>query len=82
MQQYPQGLISQSEPPYQNPVPRLQQIQEVRFYKSGIFGFSSAAGRFERDQRMMATQGWRVKEMAFLGLNFWLRRIVAVVYER
>jgi len=61
--------------------PPMTTQQQVKFYKSGFLGFSSAAGRFQRDQQRMAAQGWKVREMAFLGTNFFLQRVVSVVYE-
>lgn len=88
---FQQGYMPQQTPP-PNFTPQqsgqLQQpmlakpMQELKFYKSGIFGFSSAAGKFQRDSKKMQSQGWRVAEMAFLGTNFFWQRIIAVVYER
>lgn len=86
MQQFQGYQPQQPQQAYQNqnqqtPPPQLvQSTQQVKFYKSGIFGFSSAAGRFQRDQGRMASQGWDVQHCAYLGTNFWLRRIICVVY--
>jgi hypothetical protein len=86
MQNYPPGQpvgTHYAQQQYAAPFPQSQQgiRQQVKFYKSGIFGLSSAAGRFERDQPRMAAQGWNVKHCAYLGTNFWLRRVIVVVYE-
>ncbi|BCL81422.1 hypothetical protein ccbrp13_38870 [Ktedonobacteria bacterium brp13] len=63
--------------------PMLQPIQQqTKFYKSGLFGFSSAAGRFERDLHKMEKQGWKVGQYAFLGTNFWWQRCIAVTYQQ
>jgi len=83
MQQYPQqGYGPVMQQPMSQPLSPMQSQQELKFYKSAIFGFSSAAGKFERDARRMQSQGWRVASMAFLGTNFFWQRIVGVTYER
>ncbi len=88
--QFQQGYPTEQIPPNFAPQPygQFQQPmlvkpqQEVKFYKSGLFLIGSAAGRFERDCPRMQSQGWQVKEIAFLGLNVFFQRIIAVVYER
>ncbi|HVB26095.1 MAG TPA: hypothetical protein VNG51_29415 [Ktedonobacteraceae bacterium] len=59
-----------------------QQAQEVKFYKSGIFGFSSAAGRFQSDSQRMTADGWKLQYASFLGMNFWLRRVIVATYVK
>lgn len=73
MQQYQQGLMPQA--------PR-QEGQLVKFYKSGIFGFSSAPGRLQRDQGDMARQGYRLIFAAYLGTNLFWRRIIVTIWTR
>jgi len=47
--------------------PMLQPIQQqTKFYKSGLFGFSSAAGRFERDLHKWKSRDGRLGSMLFL----------------
>lgn len=75
--QYEQGLSAQSFQPQS-----LQQVQEVKFYKSGIFGFSSAAGRFQGDCQRMTSAGWKLQYASFLGMNFWLRRVIVATYVK
>jgi len=70
----------QSQQP--GPRPERQKEQEVKFYKSGFFGFSSAAGKFQRDSKKMLGNGWHVKQFRIIGLNVFLQRIIAAVYER
>jgi len=76
---YPPQQASQPLPPQQI---QGKALQEVKFYKSALFLFSTAAGRFQRDCRRMQSQGWQIKEIAFLGVNVFLQRIIVVVYER
>jgi hypothetical protein len=92
---YPQGYAPQQTPPpgyvpqpqgyapqSSRPMPQQQQkaIQEAKFYKSGFL--SSAAGRFQRDSHHMIGKGWHIKSVAFLGINLFLQRVIAVVYEQ
>jgi hypothetical protein len=78
--QYEQGLPAQS---FQSQQPQqMQQVQEVKFYKSGIFGFSSAAGRFQGDCQRMTSQGWKLQYASFLGANFWLRRVIVASFVK
>ena len=79
--QYEQGLPAQPVQSYQSPQP-FQQVQEVKFYKSGILGFSSAAGRFQNDCQQMIAAGWKLQYANFLGLNFWLRRVIVASYVK
>lgn len=79
--QYEQGLPAQSAQTHQ-PVQSSQQVQEVRFYKSSIFGFRSAAGRFQDDCQRMIAAGWKLQHTSFLGLDFWLRRIIVATYTK
>lgn len=79
--QYEQGLPAQSFQSQQHPQ-AFQQMQEVKFYKSGIFGFSSASGRFQKDCQSMIAAGWKLQYASFLGMNFWLRRIIVASYQR
>ena len=92
-QPFQQGYPPQTSPPgyapqpsgqLQQPGPRpeRQTEQEVKFYKSGLFGFSSAAGKFQHDYYRMQSQGWQVRQYRMLGINFFLQRIITVVYER
>lgn len=87
MQYYPQGYPGQPmpqqgfTPPSGQPQP-LREQQEVKFYKSGLFLFGSAPGRFQRDCYKMQSQGWRIAHVAFLGMNAFLQRVIVVVYER
>ena len=74
---YAPQLSGQQQQPVQPP-----KVQEVKFYKSAFFGFSTAAGRFQRDSHRMLGQGWHIKEVAFLGVNVFLQRIICVVYEK
>lgn len=67
----------QSEPP---PVP--QEQQQIKFYKSGLFGFSSAPGRMERDSHRMQSNGWRLQFAAYLGMNLFLRRMIVATWVR
>lgn len=88
MNNYPQAYAPQQTPPpgyapqSQGYAPQQQQkgTQEAKFYKSGFF--SSAAGRFERDSNHMLSKGWHIKSVAFLSINLFLQRVIAVVYER
>lgn len=73
----PSGQLQQLGPP-----PARHREQEVKFYKSGFFGFSSAAGKFQRDYHRMQSQGWQVRQYRTMGINFFLHRIITVVYER
>ena len=77
--QYEQGLPAQSFQPSQS---SFQQTQEVKFYKSGIFGFSSAVGRFQSDCQHMTEAGWKLQYASYLGLNFWLRRVIVATYVK
>jgi len=82
--QYEQGLSAQPVQPvqsYQQPQ-SVQQVQEVRFYKSSIFGFRSAAGRFQSDCQRMTAAGWKLQHSSFLGMDFWLRRIIVATYTK
>jgi hypothetical protein len=63
-------------------VQQARPQQELRFYKSGFFSFRSTVGKFQSDAAKMAEQGYQVKHFAFLGMNFWLQRVMAVTYER
>ena len=78
--QYEQGLSAQSFQSQQSQ--QSLQVQEVRFYKSGIFGFSSAAGRFQGDCQRMTSAGWKLQYASFLGMNFWLRRVIVATYVK
>jgi len=82
----PPGYAPQTPLPGQiqqpGPQPTRQTEQEVKFYKSGFFGFSSAAGKFQRDYHRMQSQGWQVRQYRMMGINFFLQRIITVVYER
>lgn len=78
--QYEQGLSAQPFQP--QPFQQSQQVQEVKFYKSGIFGFSSAAGRFQSDCQRMTSAGWKLHYASFLGMNFWLRRVIVATYVK
>lgn len=82
--QYQQGYAPQVAPGLRAPQQQFTQqtSQEVRFYKSSIFLFASAAGKTERDSRQMIASGWKIKDSCFLGLDFWLRRIIMIVYEK
>ncbi|GCE17006.1 hypothetical protein [Dictyobacter kobayashii] len=81
MQQFPQGY--QAQMPVQNAPQPQQQAQEVKFYKSSIFLFASAAGKLERDYARMAGQGWKLLGTpSFVGVNFWLQRVICAVYVR
>ena len=80
MSQYEQGLAPQ--PLQSQQIPSMQQAQEVKFYKSGIFGFSSAAGHFQRDYQRMASSGWKLQYASFLGMNVWLRRVIVATYVK
>lgn len=72
-----------AQPMVNRPLPPASQNQEVRFYKSGLFGFSSAIGQFERDwKRTMQPAGWRVTAFRQMGVTVSLRRVIVVVYER
>jgi hypothetical protein len=74
---YQQGLAAQIPMPPQ----QVQgQQQTVKFYKSAIFLFASAAGRLERDLPRMESQGWRLQYAMPLGINIFLRRIVIAIY--
>lgn len=84
MQYNQQGYAPQMAAGLRAPQPQQQfsQVsQEVRFYKSSFF-FASAAGKTERDSRNMLAQGWKIKGSCFLGLDFFLRRIIMIVYEK
>ncbi len=75
-----QGLRPQM---YSQQVSRPQQAQQsIKFYKSGIFGFSSAPGRMQRDVERMQREGWKLQHAAYLGTNFWWRRIVVATWTR
>jgi hypothetical protein len=73
---YQQGLAPQMPMPPQ----QVQGQQMVKFYKSGIFLFASAAGRLERDLPRMESQGWRLQYAMPLGVNIFLRRILIAIY--
>ncbi len=84
-QQRSQQIYQQGYPQTQQPLPASQSqkaVQEVKFYKSGFFGFRSAAGKLQRDCNRMISQGWQLQHTSFLGLDFWLRRIIIAVYEK
>jgi hypothetical protein len=84
--QTPTGYAPQTPLPGQiqqpGPQPTRQTEQEVKFYKSGFFGFSSAAGKFQHDYHRMQSQGWQVRQYRMMGINFFLQRIITVIYER
>ena len=87
MNNYPQAYAPQQTPPGYAPqsqgyAPQQHQkaVQEAKFYKNGFF--SSAAGSFQRDSSHMLSKGWYIKSVAFLGINLFLQRVIAVVYER
>jgi regulation of enolase protein 1 (concanavalin A-like superfamily) len=63
-----QGYVEQQPMPQQPQQPEQTQ-QTTKFYKSAIFGFSSASGRFQRDLPKMQKAGWRVTFYAFLVQN-------------
>lgn len=75
---YQQGLAPQQMQTPRQPVQQTQQL--IKFYKSGIFGFSSAAGRMQRDSDRMQRDGWKLQHAAYLGTNFWLRRIIVAAW--
>ena len=79
---YQQGY--QQPPPQLLPMPQGQQrtMQEIKFYKSGLFGFSSAPGRFQRDVPRMAQGQWRVYRVAHLGRNLLGQQTICVIYEK
>ncbi|MEO8956634.1 MAG: hypothetical protein ACR2H5_02625 [Ktedonobacteraceae bacterium] len=79
--QYEQGLPAQPFQSQQQLQP-TQQVQEVKFYKSGIFSFRSAVGRFQSDCQQMIAAGWKLQYASFLGLNFWLSRVIVASYVR
>lgn len=80
MQSQYQGYQQPAQPV--QPAPQPQTVQELKFYKSSFISFRSAAGKFQADQKRMRAQGWSVGDIAFVGTNFWLQRVIAVVYER
>ena len=57
---YQQGLGPQQYMP-QQVAPLPQEQQQIKFYKSGLFGLSSAPGRLERDASRMQQDGWRLQ---------------------
>lgn len=81
---YPQQpLPAQGQINAQAPQPQAKQVvTTTKFYKSGLFGFSSAAGRFQRDLPKMEHAGWYPTAFAFLGTNFWLQRTIGVTYQQ
>ena len=82
-QQYQQQQsYQQPQQQWQTPAPQIAQPQQVKFYKSGLFGFSSAAGRFQRDALHMQKEGWRLQFTAYLGMNAFLRRIIVATWVR
>jgi len=85
-QSYQQGLVPQQyqQPPqsWQAPAPLTAQNQQVKFYKSGFLGFSSAPGRFQRDATKMLAEGWKLQFAAYLGMNMFLRRIIVATWVR
>ncbi len=76
-QLYPQQQMPQQSQPL---APQTQQI--IKFYKSGIFLFASAAGRMQRDVEQMQAQGYRLQHVAMLGMNIFLRRIIVAIWVR
>jgi hypothetical protein len=76
---YQQGLAPQM--PQQLPE-AATQTQEVKFYKSGLFGFSSAPGKFQRDAASMMRSGWKLQFAAYLGANIFLRRVIVATWVR
>ncbi len=50
--------------PQQSQPLATQTQQIVKFYKSGLFLFASAAGRMQRDAAQMQSQGWRLQYAA------------------
>lgn len=85
-QGYPvqQPQQQQSGQHYQQPQQPQQPkvVQEVKFYKSAFIGFRSAPGRFQKDSHHMLGKGWHIKSVAFLGVNLFWQRVIAVVYEK
>src|SRR5437870_4481040 len=76
---YQQGYVPQQAPQQQWQAPPqpaqsrpMMQSQQIKFYKSGLFGFSSAAGRFQRDTVPMQNSGWQLQYAAYLGANMFL----------
>ena len=80
--QYSSGYPLQSQEQQPELPGQQKHMQEVRFYKSSIFWFNSAAGRFQSDCKRMTLEGWELRHTSFLGLDFWLRRIIVATYEK
>ena len=83
-QSFPQSFPQQAQQqlaPLPMSQPR-QVTQELKFYKSGLFGFSSAPGRFQRDVPKMAQGNWRVGRITHLGRNLLGQQTICVIYEK
>ena len=67
--------------PQQVPFSQATQ-QQLKFYKSGFFGFTSAAGNLQRDSARMQREGWKLQYVSYLGINLFLQRTYVVSWIR
>lgn len=79
---YPQQQVQDPSLLVKQQQQQAQPVQDIRFYKSSILLFASAPGKLERDVRKMTAQGWKLKTAQFVGVNFWLQRVIMAIYER
>ena len=77
-QQPQQGYMPQQQAITQKPGPQ----QQLKFYKSGLFGFSSAPGRMQRDSYRMQQDGYQLQFAAYLGTNFWWQRTIVATWVK
>ncbi len=54
----------------------------VKFYTRGLFGFRSAAQRFQSDCKRMQTAGWRLHHAPYLGTDLRVKRNIVATYEK